>query len=75
MNVVVVYGDDKGKINVTKEELEKMLNEAYSKGYDKGYSEGKASSWISVGGIGTTTPYYGPITGDHVTISCNGSGS
>ena len=70
MHVVVVYGNDKGKISITKEELEKMLNEAYDKGYSKGYSDGRSNNWVSWGGI-STTPYYGNISSDHTEITCD----
>ena len=47
--------NEKGKIEFTKEELQKLLNEVYN--------EGKADSYTIYYGSGlTTTPYYSTIT-------------
>lgn len=47
--------NEKGKIEFTKEELQKLLNEVYN--------EGKIDSYtISYGSNITTTPYYSTIT-------------
>ena len=54
--------NEKGKIEFTKEELQKLLNEVYN--------EGKIDSYtISYGSNITTTPYYSTIT------TCNSSTS
>ena len=44
MFVVVVSPNKDGKIELSKEELQKMLNDAY----DKGYAEGKPKSWDTI---------------------------
>ena len=49
MFVVVVSPNKDGKIEVTKEELQKMLDDACN----KGYTEGKAKSWDTI-----TVPSY-----------------
>lgn len=55
--------NEKGKIEFTKEELQKLLNEVYN--------EGKADSYtISYGSNITTTPYpYSTITTSNSSIS------
>ena len=62
IKVFTVNGN--GKIEFTKAELEKLLNEVYSDGYEKGKYDGQQSwTWTSpyLNGI-STTPYNGPIT-------------
>ena len=46
--------NEKGKIEFTKEELQKLLNEVYN--------EGKMDSYTIYYGCSTTTPYYPTIT-------------
>ena len=54
--------NEKGKIEFTKEELQKLLNEVYN--------EGKADSYtIYYGSNLTTTPYYSTITTNNSSIS------
>lgn len=55
-----MYPNNKGKIELSKEELEKLLNEAYN----EGYSDGR-HYYGYAGSISTTTPYYygGTVTG------------
>lgn len=36
MRIKIIYPNSKGKIELTKEELEKLLNESYSEGYSDG---------------------------------------
>lgn len=36
MKIKIMYPNNKGKIELTKEELEKLLNESYSEGYSDG---------------------------------------
>lgn len=55
MKIKIMYPNSKGKIELTKEELEKLLNEAYNEGYSDGlpryYSYGGSLSTV------TTAPY------------------
>ena len=46
--------NEKGKIEFTKEELQKLLNEVYN--------EGKMDSYTIYYGYSTTTPYYSTVT-------------
>lgn len=69
MFVVVVSPNKDGKIELTKEELQKMLDDAYN----KGYVEGKLKSYDTI-----TAPsypvYYGnfnKIPEKHVEITCD----
>lgn len=57
--------NEKGKIEFTKEELQKLLNDVYN--------EGKADSYtISYGSNITTTPYsYSTITASNSSTSIN----
>ena len=61
MKIKIMYPNEKGKIELTKEELEKLLNESYSEGYSDGryYHNG----YICYGNT-TTTPYlnYSDVT-------------
>lgn len=51
MSIHVFYPNRDGKVEFTKEELEKLLKDAYN----EGWSAGRAGSpWY----ISTTTPYY-----------------
>ena len=76
MKPIMIQIDKQGKIDITAEEIRKIIDDAYA----QGYSDGKASVtpaiiynertwpywreyWYS-----TTTPY---TTTDHITISCN----
>ena len=51
MMVKVFQSNTNGKIEFTREELEKLLNEIYKAGHDAGYSEGKSNQWT------WTSPY------------------
>jgi hypothetical protein len=65
MKMIKVFTvNENGKIEFTKAELEKLLNEVYSDGYKKGKYDGQQSwTWTSpyLNGL-STTPYNGPIT-------------
>ena len=53
--------NEKGKIEFTKEELQKLLNEVYN--------EGKMDSYtISYGSTGTSLPYYCTTTASNSSI-------
>lgn len=69
MFVVVVSPNKDGKIELTKEELQKMLDDAY----DKGYTEGEQKSFNTI-----TVPSYpvhydngGNIHEKHIEFTCN----
>ena len=56
--------NENGKIEFTKAELEKLLNETHSEGYKEGkYDSQQNWAWTSpsLNGV-STTPYNGPIT-------------
>lgn len=59
MNVVVITLKD-GKVDITKEELEKMQNDAY----DRGYRKAKNEVWTITY---PTYPYVSPTCGETVT--------
>lgn len=54
--------NEKGKIEFTKEELQKLLNEVYNEGRIDSYT-------ISYGSNITTTPYYSTITTSNSSTS------
>lgn len=57
MKIKIMYPNDRGRIELTKDELEKLLNESYSEGYSDG-----CNRYYSI-----STPSYPYIT------YCNGS--
>ncbi len=68
-HVVILTADTEGKIRLSKDELQKMLDDAYS----KGYSDGKTSSITTI-----TYPSYpiyyttnsSELLKDHIEITC-----
>ena len=56
MMIKVFETNKEGKIEFTKAELEKILNEIYKDGYNSGYENGKSKTWT------WTTPYYNSLT-------------
>ena len=49
MKVKVFQSNYNGKIEFTRAELEKLLNEVYNDGYNDGYNEDKSSHWTWTG--------------------------
>lgn len=65
VKIKVVSANKDGKIELTKMELENLLNEAYRDGYSDGISNYYTYAGISTS---TTTPYY-----EYNTISTSGA--
>lgn len=68
MYVVVVNQGQSGKIELTKDELQKMLDDAYSKGYSDGKSDGYRTITVP-----SYPVYYGtekPSEIDYTQITC-----
>ncbi len=69
MFVVVVSPNKDGKIELTKEELQKMLDDAYN----KGYTEGKLQSWDTIT-VPSYPVYYRDVDSNipekHIEIEC-----
>lgn len=60
MSVKVFQTNKTGKIEFTRCELEKLLNETYNEGYRDGENHAKSSYWTWTSpSIVNTTPYYG----------------
>ena len=60
MSVTVFQTNKAGKIEFTRCELEKLLNETYNEGYRDGENHAKSSYWTWTSpSIVNTTPYYG----------------
>lgn len=52
MKIKIIYPNSKGKIELTKEELERLLNESYNEGYsDAKYYSSPYITYGSVGGL------------------------
>ena len=69
MFVVVVSPNKDGKIELTKEELQKMLDDAYN----KGYADGKIKSWDTITVPSYPTYYNNPATipEKYIEITCD----
>lgn len=70
--VVVVEKNKDGKIELTKDELQKMLDEAYS----QGYSDGKATKWDTI--TYPSNPWYvstnsNTVATDEIKITLKGT--
>ena len=66
MSVKVFKTNKAGKIEFTRCELEKLLNETYREGYTDGENHAKSNywTWTSPSITLTNTPYYGTVTCD-----------
>lgn len=62
MKVKVFQTNPNGKIEFTRAELEKLLNEVYSDGYRGGESDARSRTWTWTSPYLTNTPYYGTIS-------------
>jgi len=62
MKVKVFQPNHYGKIEFTRAELEKLLNEVYSDGYREGESDVRSRTWTWTSPYLTNTPYYGTIS-------------
>lgn len=63
MKIKIMYPNSRGKIELTKEELEKLLNESYS----EGYCNGSSRYWYSTSLTPSTSPQ------PYITTYCNNS--
>ena len=71
MSVKVFQTNKAGKIEFTRCELEKLLNETYNEGYRDGENHAKNSYWTwSSPSIVNTTPYYGVTCLDADKVAC-----
>ena len=66
MSIKVFKTNKAGKIEFTRCELEKLLNETYREGYTDGENHAKSNywTWTSPSITLTNTPYYGTVTCD-----------
>ena len=62
MKVKVFQPNHHGKIEFTRAELEKLLNEVYSDGYREGESDARSRTWTWTSPYLTNSPYYGTIS-------------
>lgn len=69
MMVKVFQSNANGKVEFTRAELEKLLNEVYKKGYDNGASDTKQNYWT------WTSPYISTTNLPKVTYTTNTSTS
>lgn len=70
MSVKVFKTNKAGKIEFTRCELEKLLNETYREGYTDGENHAKSNywTWTSPSITLTNTPYYGTVTCDNGSL-------
>lgn len=77
MKIKIMYPNDRGSIELTKEELEKLLNESYSEGYSDGCRSCYTISTPSYPYItycnGSSTADKAILSADKLTVSCDGS--
>lgn len=76
MKIKIMYPNDKGKIELTKEELEKLLNESYSEGYSDGcsrYCTISTPSYPYITYCNGSTADKAILSADKLTVSCDGS--
>lgn len=64
MSVKVFKTNKAGKIEFTRCELEKLLNETYREGYTDGENHAKSNYWTWTSPSLINTPYYGTVTCD-----------
>lgn len=64
MSVKVFKTNKAGKIEFTRCELEKLLNETYREGYTDGENHAKSNYWTWTSPNIVNTPYYGTVTCD-----------
>lgn len=62
MKVKVFQPNHYGKIEFTRVELEKLLNEVYSDGYREGEFNARSHTWTWTSPYLTNTPYYNTIS-------------
>lgn len=68
MSVKVFKTNKAGKIEFTRCELEKLLNETYREGYTDGENHAKSNYWTWTSPNATITPYYNTVTCDTGSI-------
>lgn len=64
MSIKVFKTNKAGKIEFTRCELEKLLNETYREGYTDGENHAKSNYWTWTSPSLINTPYYGTVTCD-----------
>lgn len=64
MSIKVFKTNKAGKIEFTRCELEKLLNETYREGYTDGENHAKSNYWTWTSPSAINTPYYGTVTCD-----------
>lgn len=68
MSIKVFKTNKAGKIEFTRCELEKLLNETYREGYTDGENHAKSNYWTWTSPNLINTPYYGTITCDNGSL-------
>lgn len=58
MKVKVFQTNSQGKVEFTRAELEKLLNEVYTEGYKDGEVSGRSQNWTWTAPYINSTPYY-----------------
>ena len=68
MSIKVFKTNKAGKIEFTRCELEKLLNETYREGYTDGENHAKSNYWTWTSPNTINAPYYGTVTCDTGTL-------
>ena len=67
-HIVIIEKNEAGKVELTKEELQKMLDDAYNQGYADGNRPTTITSPCWPVSLPTNAPY--SIGKDYITITC-----
>ena len=71
MKVKVFQTNNQGKVEFTRAELEKLLNEVYTEGYKDGEVSGRSQNWTWTAPYISSTPYRGDIVYTNTTTEDN----
>ena len=71
MKVKVFQTNSQGKIEFTRADLEKLLNEVYTEGYKDGEANGRSQNWTWTAPYINSTPYYGDMARTNTTVVNN----
>jgi hypothetical protein len=75
MKIKIMYPNDRGRIELTKDELEKLLNESYSEGYSDGCSRYYSISTPSQPYITYCNSSINGLPTERPTITCDSDGT
>lgn len=71
MKVKVFQTNNQGKVEFTRAELEKLLNEVYTEGYKDGEVSGRSQNWTWTAPYINSAPYCGDVVYTTSTVANN----